>query len=142
MTHMLHVRPTEPSDTAFLGYALADYRVRAGLREDRLLAWLGRPAGWCPALELAARPDPAAPTFDADVAAVAGRFGLAPARLAALLRALADDDRPWASDRRPSPAPERPRGHAERGGEGIRPAPRPPRVCACHTHTGTPRRGP
>jgi hypothetical protein len=92
MVYQTHLMPARPSDWAFLGYALADYRVHSGLSEERLLTWLGRPSGWCPALELARRPDPRSETFEADVRDLAARFGLNAARLSLVLRELADED--------------------------------------------------
>lgn len=68
----------------FLAAALARFRAAEALDEADLARWLGIAPAQLPRLALCTLPRP--DRFRADVEAIAGRFGIEPARLANLLR--------------------------------------------------------
>lgn len=73
-------------DPFFLGFALAEYARAEGLTDDRLAAHLGCPVEDLTMLRLCRAPRPDPDGFRADVERVAGRFGVDPGRLAAVVR--------------------------------------------------------
>ena len=76
-------------DPQVIASALTAYARRAGLAEPALPAWLGITPERLPHLALCRRPDPASPTFAADVTALAAYVGCAPERLRTLLEQVA-----------------------------------------------------
>jgi hypothetical protein len=81
-----HLAARVRDDPFFLAHPLAEYARSAGLDDAGLAAALGCRAGDLTALRLCRAPagDPA--QFRADVGAIAGRFGIPPARLADAVR--------------------------------------------------------
>jgi hypothetical protein len=81
-----HLAGRVKDDPFFLAHPLAEYARSAGLDDARLAAALGCRLEDLTALRLCRAPggDPA--QFRSDVGAIAGRFGLAPAKLAEAVR--------------------------------------------------------
>ncbi|MBX6771847.1 MAG: hypothetical protein IRY83_08995 [Chloroflexi bacterium] len=73
-------------DPFFLGWALRIYAESEGLDETGLAARLGCPASQLPRVKLCRCPSPSPPAFQADIAAIAGRFGLRADVLAEIVR--------------------------------------------------------
>ncbi|HZW33554.1 MAG TPA: hypothetical protein VFF52_22735 [Isosphaeraceae bacterium] len=73
-------------DPFFLGWALRIYAESEGLDEAGLAARLGCPASLLPKVKLCRCPSPSPPAFQADITAIAGRFGLRADVLANIVR--------------------------------------------------------
>jgi hypothetical protein len=71
---------------AYVAWVLAQVQAREGLSDEALAGRLGIATVDLPRLALCLRPRP--DQWDADLAQIAARFGLAPEPLAALLRAV------------------------------------------------------
>jgi hypothetical protein len=71
---------------SYVGWALVQVRAREGLSDAALAARLGLATVDLPRLALCLRPRPE--QWDADLAQIAARFGLAPEPLSAVLRAV------------------------------------------------------
>lgn len=81
-----HLAARVATDPLFLANALAEYARSAELDDAGLAAALGCPAADLTRLRLCGAPRTDADQFRADVAAIAGRFGIAPTKLAEAVR--------------------------------------------------------
>ena len=81
-----HLAARVATDPQFLASALAAYARSEGLDDAGLAAALGCAAADLARLRLCGVPRPDADQFRADVAAIAGRFGIDPATLAEAVR--------------------------------------------------------
>jgi len=70
----------------FLAADLEEFRSHRGMGEEELASFLGCGPELLPKVALCRRPDPTSPRFRLDVHRVAQAFGLAPDRLAAVIR--------------------------------------------------------
>ena len=77
-----HLAARVATDSQFLASALAEYARSDGLDDAGLAAALGCAAADLTRLRLCGAPRRDADQFRADVAAIAGRFGIAPTKLA------------------------------------------------------------
>jgi hypothetical protein len=84
-----HLKPEHWSDPLFLGYALADFRAHTGMDEPALAEILGCSEEALPRLCLRHCPDLAVPDAAHEIDQLAATFGVSPARLTSVLRALA-----------------------------------------------------
>ena len=86
------------ADPMVMASALAAHRAATGMTEVAQATWLQchdpfglaeRPLHWLAGLALCCRPDPTAPSFAEEVAALAAYVGADPVRLEAVLRSAA-----------------------------------------------------
>lgn len=85
-TALDHLAERVAADPEFLASALAEYARSEGVDDAGLAAALGCAPADLTRLRLCGNPRPDADRFRADVAAIAGRFGIDPATLAKVVR--------------------------------------------------------
>ena len=93
-TLIVRAARTLADDPQVMASALSAYGRRARLDELTIATWLGVVPEHLSHLALCRRPDPASPTFAAEVSALAAYVGCVPERLRTLLEQVAVTRRP------------------------------------------------